>query len=529
MVDSLPQHAQDVSCSEPTLPAPLPVDGSNASTSNRSIPSSPSATGLKRPAPSLLPPFEPLSSSPGLPRPSKRQNTGNNAQFKYPTPMPTSSTGIASSPAVRRPGLVRTMTAASEREPLGALPLVDLPPNNEWLLMGRSSNSSHYQLSANRLVSRVHVQARYMPATSLLEPNKIEIVCNGWNGVTLHSQGRTYELGKGDSFTSESEGTDILLDVQDTRVMIRWPRRVAESGSPTESTWDDSPRRQPRLDSLQPSPLRRRNRLESPVSPTPAGLGSSARLQGLFGDDDGPNIQIFEDDAEPELPGSPVDVNASMLTEATASFHSELSEPEEDENDPDEENDPVIHSFGPFGANISSRFASISTFSPKADASPSRRGQSQSSSSNEMLPPKRDVLEEAAASSESESDKEDTPTPSVRVSEAVTNHVINQLAYSRLSSTPLTTIMVHLPVEHKEGLEKEVLREAIEATSCIGIIERQGKDAAGKPLESEYYYLPENDDDQSRRAAVVDGLRKPSLRNCRKQHKQYYWKRPRTP
>ena len=55
--------------------------------------------------------------------------------------------------------------------------------------------------------------------------------------------------------------------------------------------------------------------------------------------------------------------------------------------------------------------------------------------------------------------------------------------------------------------------------ACIGEIHREGKDAAVKPLESEFYYVPEKDDDVERRAAVVDGLRKPSLRNCREQHK----------
>ncbi|PHH68492.1 hypothetical protein CDD83_6073 [Cordyceps sp. RAO-2017] len=116
------------------------------------------------------------------------------------------------------------------------------------------------------------------------------------------------------------------------------------------------------------------------------------------------------------------------------------------------------------------------------------------------------------------------------VDPAVANHVVNQLAFSRLSSTPLSAIVLNLPAEARAaGLNREALRAAIEATACIGIIRRQGKDAAGKPLESEYYYVPEHDDDEQRRAAVVDGLRKPSLRACRKQHKQYYWKRPRTP
>jgi len=88
--------------------------------------------------------------------------------------------------------------------------------------------------------------------------------------------------------------------------------------------------------------------------------------------------------------------------------------------------------------------------------------------------------------------------------------------------------MSHLPAglkggspEHQEnkGLGKDDLRKLLNATACIGEIHREGKDAAGKPLESEYYYIPDEDTDAERRAAVVDGLRKPSLRNCRKQHK----------
>ena len=59
----------------------------------------------------------------------------------------------------------------------------------------------------------------------------------------------------------------------------------------------------------------------------------------------------------------------------------------------------------------------------------------------------------------------------------------------------------------------------IDRTQCIGEVCREGKDAAGKPLESEYYYIPDMDLDEGRRDAVVDGLRKPGLRACRKQHK----------
>ncbi|GJC78393.1 protein PLM2 [Colletotrichum liriopes] len=493
--------------------------------------------GTKRSAPSLLPPFEPLSSSPGFPRPSKRQARpgsvgGSNAYLKYPTPIPTSSTGILSSSPPRvhqRPsGPSRAPSTVSERTPLGAVASIELNDNGETLLMGRSSNSSHYQLSANRLVSRVHVKARYVPAPSALEPNKIEIICNGWNGLKLHCQGRTWELLKGDSFTSETEGTEIMLDVQDARVMIQWPKRDSRDrlASPDESAWGDSPPRsaaRAAADLLQSSPLRRTSRIESPESPTPAHVSSSQRLQALLPTDDG-EVQIYEDSNadEPELPklaGSGTVAGQSFASEATNSFSSELSEPE-DENNPDEENDPVVHSFGPFGADISNRLASITTASPRFPSF-KRSGLStihdEANASNPSSP-----ISAPPKSPEDEEEEEPKKAEPPYENPAVRNHVVNQLAFSRLSSNPLSTIMNNLPSEERKGLTKDQLRSLIEAAACIGIIHRQGKDAAGKPLESEYYYVPEADDDDQRRLAVTDGLRKPSLRACRKQHKVSY-------
>lgn len=533
------QAAVAAPLAEPELPPPKL--GCNTPRHSNALMATSSSAGVKRPAStSLLPAFEP--SSPMLPRalnPFKRQNTGNNseddrlgrvARRQLPTPVPTSSTGIMSSspPRQQRPCVARSQ---SERAPLGAVATVELRENGEVLMMGRSSNSSHYQLSANRLVSRVHVRARYIPATNPLEPNKIEIICNGWNGLKLHSQGKTWELFKGDSFTSETEGSDMMIDVQDARVMVQWPKRTSEAlASLSDSSWDDSPRRtQGRASvSLQSSPLRRQTRIQSPESPTPAHPSGSQRLQGLFqslGEDE-PSIQIYEDE-ETELPESmPLDLNASMRTEATASFSSDLSEPEDD-NDPDEENDPVVHSFGPFGANISGRFASITTQSPRVGKSPHARSLKRKSSKENITPESLSAVMEDSElpSGSSVEDEVEEKTmappalPEVKLDPSITNHVINQLAWSRLSSTPLSTIMQNLPSEAKQDLSKAVLKVAIEASSAIGIITRQGKDAAGKQLESEYYYVPEMDDDEHRRTAVVDGLRKPSLRNCRKQHK----------
>ncbi|KAK4224637.1 hypothetical protein QBC38DRAFT_485007 [Podospora fimiseda] len=497
-------------------------------------PTLPSTAGRKRSATSLLPAFEPLSSSPGLPRPAKRQATLD-AFLKYPTPVPTSSTGILSSSPPRvgacPPAPQRSQSNLSERAPLKSIRIVELNENGEAVLMGRSSNSSHYQLSANRLISRVHVKARYIPSSEPLEPNKIEIICNGWNGLKLHCQGQTWELSKGDSFTSETEGLAIMVDVHDARVLVQWPQRDKDPDVVANlSDWDESPR--PRRSvggsDLHGSPLRRATRFRSPESPTPAARASFDNL--LPGNND-VDVEIYEDDSadELELPK----LTAAAATEETfvadpaQSFSSELSDPdsdyEEEDNDPNAENDPIAHSFGPFGASLSGRMPSFSTASPRLNNLKSR---------NNSRAPLGEVPEESFSSSpndKAESVPSSPAKPALTVAELtglgdahiadITNHAVNQLAFSRLSSTPLSTIMNNLPTAEKKGLSKDSLRMIIEDAAAIGIIRRQGKDAAGKPLESEYYYVPEKDTDEQRRLAVTDGLRKPSLRNCRKQHK----------
>lgn len=489
-----------------------------------------------------------------LPRPVKR--TRDESHTKYPTPVPTSSTGILSSSPPRvlqgRPSGQRSNSTVSEkRAPLGAVPSLDLPENGDYICMGRSSSSSHYQLSANRLISRVHVKARYIPAPSLLESAKIEVICTGWNGLKLHCQGRTWELGKGDTFSSETEQAEIMLDVQDARVRLHWPRKhPSESAANlSDASWDDSPCPQ-RSSVAHASPLRRRAaHIASPESPTPAN-GSNSNF-GLL-ETAGEEVKIYEDTEELELPALPrdniVDPNASMCTiPVEDSFSSELSDPEE--NDPNEENDPIVHSFGPFGANISGKLAAFTHNSPKIAFSPGRSivsaraplgtlksPRSLGTIASDPLRPSRETvsktLDAPNVARVPSATKSGSPTPELGSpynKEAITNHVVNQLAFSRLSSSPVSLILRNLSTEERNMINKEQLIALLNTIDCIGMITRTGKDAAGKLLECEFYYIPDKDIDLSRKNAVTQGLGRPSLRACRKQHKQYYWKRPRTP
>ncbi|TKA83933.1 hypothetical protein B0A55_00201 [Friedmanniomyces simplex] len=486
--------------------------------------------------PSLLPAFEPFSSSPGLPRPAKRKFDGllDDRQY-YPTPVPTSSTGVlpSSPPAdpTRPPGLQRAVSTLSERAPLGDVPTLDLHANGEPVLMGRSSNSSDYQLSANRHISRVHVRASYHAADADHPAGKVEVECLGWNGARVHCRGEIVELAKGECFVSDKPMAQIMVDVQDTRVMLVWPKdgfREPPSIGPRSPWAIESPTKKrmvsaPQFASSPPATLP--PRLQSPISPTPAVSALGSTFNSTFRveqAEEGP-VKVYEDGAseddaprthapEPVATKSPAR-SASMPTSEMIkqSRSTNASEPE-DFSEHDEENDPIVHSFGPFGENLLGRFQSFQPRSPEHKRRPLKRS---------FNSPGRSASASCV-----------NPSP-------VKNHVINQLAYSRVHALPLSTIHSNLPAELRgamakpsdteasEMLSSSDLKTILDDTPCVGEISREGKDAAGKLLESEFYYVPEMDGDAMRRETVTQSLGKTSIRAARKQHKQYYWKRPR--
>lgn len=494
--------------------------------------------------PVLLPAFDDSFSSSPFPRPrsSKRKLEPESPTFPkqevkyYPTPVPTSSTGIftSSSPRHVRPGLQRTISALSERTPLGAVPSVDLAEDGTILRLGRSSNSADYQLSTNRAISRVHVQAAFHAPNTSYPHGYVEVECLGWNGAKIHCKGRVFELSKGDTYMSQNPEAEIMLDVQDTRVMLSWP-----DVSTRKLSWDSDEdnmatptRRRPHANFDSSPPIIPR----SPVSQSPIrppvfnGLAQLGPVQ-VFEDGDAQEDHISLHSPEsaektfihPDVPIShsnqeldSFDVKTSNMT----SFNSD------DFSDNDEENDPVVHSFGPFGENILNGLASFNTATPLQSNTPRVRAPLLSPS------PKRRVVER------------------VRYKESpIKNHVINQLAFSRIHSQPLSVIHTNLPSELKacvpiktgdtdgsEGsgastplpqLSRSELKKILDDTPCVGEIPRAGKDAAGQPLENEFYYVPEMDTNQMRRETITAGTRSTGLRSVRKTHKQYYWKKPR--
>lgn len=496
------------------------------------------AAGVKRPA-TLLPAFEPLSSSPSLPRPQKRV-AREPAVSTYPTPVPTSSTHIMSSSppgiSASRASARRAFSAASERAPLSAVPTLMLPENGEPLLMGRSSASCQHQLAASRMISRVHVKATYKPAPNPFDRDRVEIMCMGWNGIKIHCQGKKYDLAKGKTFTSDIKDADIMIDVHEARVLVQWPRTENDRkdcpSTDSEQTWDETTPTQKRtMRVLQDSPFAENQRLASPVSPSPAVQRAIPPSSPIFTPSRArAAVVVYEDEGSPLKRHNTVGGITSHSARRAAAIlqssqSSDLSFRPEDESDNDEENDPIIHSFGPFGENLLPRMASF-----HAGDSPVRPVRSPRMLPAQPLQPTQSLRQPSTTQDEKEDD-DPTPTkdrsqPEDESFERVRNHAVNQLAFSRLSSTPFSTILNNLPpsfwrsnAHNLAGPARAEIRYILENTKCIGKVAREGKDAAGKPLESEYYYIPDYDDDDMRRETVVNNLRKPGLRNCRKQHK----------
>ncbi|EMR08830.1 hypothetical protein PNEG_02617 [Pneumocystis murina B123] len=110
------------------------------------------------------------------------------------------------------------------------------------------------------------------------------------------------------------------------------------------------------------------------------------------------------------------------------------------------------------------------------------------------------------------------------IDSSLLDSVLTTLAFSPLSAVPLSTLTCLFPSTFlKEDVEKWLRN----AGQFIAEIKREGKDASGKPLENQWYYVPEKDDNEERKASLLPFIR--PIRQSRKIHKQYYWKKPRLP
>lgn len=163
----------------------------------------------------------------------------------------------------------------------------------------------------------------------------------------------------------------------------------------------------------------------------------------------------------------------------------------------------------------------LSSMTNNYDQGKQRSDEDSKRPTNESQPPTK---KRKRASTRQQTPELDNSALSLPNLSEIENILVNHLAFSRLSSTPASFLNTISATTSKLSLLQ--IRSILHNLKCIGIIYRQGKDAAGKPLEEEYYYMPEQDDDQGRQSLVSNVKGHGGLRSCRRTHKQYYWKKP---
>ncbi|KAF9143254.1 hypothetical protein BGX30_000937 [Mortierella sp. GBA39] len=152
------------------------------------------------------------------------------------------------------------------------------------------------------------------------------------------------------------------------------------------------------------------------------------------------------------------------------------------------------------------------------------------------------VVKESAATTkqdtESSSRESSTDTPSASKSASdkeprdYTEMIIDTLVFARkkksMTLTELFDEMVtsqpSLMATHDSEEIKEQMLQCLSAARCVGKITRKGKDAYNKPLENQWYYIPECDHNVMRKLTRQEVM--PSARKCTLKDKQYFFKMP---
>lgn len=117
----------------------------------------------------------------------------------------------------------------------------------------------------------------------------------------------------------------------------------------------------------------------------------------------------------------------------------------------------------------------------------------------------------------------------------ITGMLIECMATSRASSLPISSLYKSLmecrPSLKAQRNEKEwaivfrrVLKNGVAGTGVFGKVESSGKDDSDRPLEAQWFYVPERDDDEERAALIRSMMPRPSKRTETKKYKQYYYR-----
>ncbi|KAH7056842.1 hypothetical protein BKA57DRAFT_388812 [Linnemannia elongata] len=149
--------------------------------------------------------------------------------------------------------------------------------------------------------------------------------------------------------------------------------------------------------------------------------------------------------------------------------------------------------------------------------------ESAAATKQETVSSSRESSTDAPATSKSASDKEPRD---------YTEMIIDTLVFARkkksMTLTELFDEMItsqpSLMATHDAEEIKEQMLQCLSAARCVGKITRKGKDAYNKPLENQWYYIPECDHNVMRKLTRQEVM--PSARKCTLKDKQYFFKMP---
>lgn len=492
---------------------------------------------------------------------------------ELPTPNPSSSIGDVTNQQIQVEEVTKQSPLEDQLETYESTfeNVLEIPISGEEIRIGRSGLVSNYTLnSKNKAISRLHLKVKYLP-----NENLVEIHCIGYNGINVTipvltdvhdlkdhkflisikggvSNGYPLDnsrvLDRNKDFTNfymlRYETVKIplikgtILDIRGEVILLKYPKEkqmdieaIKDSQIGLDEEIDDANKT---MDDIQvdqqvfpPMPIERECMVNSFVYKESTPDGSfihSTPISTPLADK-----TFVQEEVEPAKSPvkSPVKLPVkSPLTIVPVSIAAPVSVPI-----------PVSKSVSvpkPKSAAAAAALKSVSTETPPLkDITNIKKHQQQHAPTGHKetkrgRPSKKQkTLTEEDEIREMSQGEIDKVLNGVESLEDLSNVIINYIAYSRILQTPFQLIRDLASVK-KKNLSKFQLRcILIHSIGCIGVIFREGKDAAGKPLDEEYYYIPERDDDASR-VKLVEDLKGSSsnLRSCRKTHKQYFWKKP---
>lgn len=458
-------------------------------------------------------------------------------QEEYPTPNPSSSVGNRGSSPVRNDHKV--VRSEIEQEHVKDLedthrivntqkPLKVLLYPNEKVTLGRSSRCDYFMKT--KFASRIHMKLQYTK-----DEEELTVLCKGSNPLVVMFNKREYgnvarlEEGvyffnrkiQGDNAESYEElkvfsGEQLTVPYNEKlSISVMDYTVIVEVTSDESETEDEIPVLRKRLSSIEATEQMKEVEPDHLQTPTdkPIRPAEVAPMKNLSRGST--PVLLSSDSFEPETITKPAQTSAKAV-------RAKSEEPESDSPEPLKLKIALNRSKSVEVKDARLPLVPRSTNELNKDHSDKIRRTRKAESG---LSPLKKRPEHLQPRQKIEGMNIDHILKSVPDFESIHNLITNHLAFSRLAQTPLTQL--HAVSAMTQKLTIEQMRAVLAALPRIGVIYRQGKDAAGNYLDEEYYYDIEKDLDEER-VKLVNSLKGGGLRNCRKTHKQYFWKKPGT-